>query len=293
MPRCWLAGFTESGEKDGRLFVTDLSRRKQWPSTPENAGHIRDFYRLSEPVPDPVVVEKFFSELESQVAPLLKSLDSERRAPSQDELDALLYFMAFQWVRVPRFRPFTLQVLDRLAREKIAQDLQTRETWIAGLKEAGMDPNDPGADYEAMKRFFESGEFNITAETDWYVQRAFKDAEGIAPLLRERYWGASFSDNGRFIASDNPVALEGPKGEMVGFKNAEFVFYPVSRHVFLTGTLVRMPRPRFNLNFIAQTNTMMLLTADAQVYSHVSDFSWADENRKHQTDWRLFSKEKY
>jgi hypothetical protein len=54
-----------------------------------------------------------------------------------------------------------------------------------------------------------------------------------------------------------------------------------------------MPRPRFNLNFIAQTNTMMLLTADAQVYSHVSDFSWADENRKHQTDWRLFSKEKY
>ena len=39
--------------------------------------------------------------------------------------------------------------------------------------------------------------------------------------------------------------------------------------------------------------SMMLLTADAQVYSHVFDFSWADENRKHQTDWRLFSKEKY
>lgn len=76
MPRCWLAGFTESGEKDGRLWVTDLSRQKQWPSTPDNAGHIRDFYRLSDPVPDPVIVEKFFSVLEGQVTPLLKSIDS-------------------------------------------------------------------------------------------------------------------------------------------------------------------------------------------------------------------------
>src|SRR5205807_2830981 len=116
VPKCWLAGFTESGENDGRLWVTDLSRQKQWATTPENAGHIRDFYRLSEPTPDPVVVEKFFSELESQVAPIIKKLDRDLRVPNQDELDALLNFIAFQWVRVPRFRPYALQILDRLAR---------------------------------------------------------------------------------------------------------------------------------------------------------------------------------
>ena len=96
MPKCWLGGFTESGTNDGRLWVTDLSRQKQWATTPENAGHIRDFYRLSEPTPDPVVVEKFFSELESRVAPILKSVDRERRPPNDDELDALLHFMAYQ-----------------------------------------------------------------------------------------------------------------------------------------------------------------------------------------------------
>jgi len=52
-----------------------------------------------------------------------------------------------------------------------------------------MDPGASGADYEGMKRFFESGEFSTTAETDWYMQRAFKDADGIVALLRERYWG--------------------------------------------------------------------------------------------------------
>ena|SRR6266851_436243 len=158
VPRCWLAGFTASGEKGGRLWVTDLSRQRQWPSTPDNAGHIRDFYRLSDLAPDPVVVEKFFSVLEDQVAPLLKSIDRERRRPDNDELDVLLHFMAYQWVRVPRFRPFAFQVLDRIVRERLAKELQSRETWLVALNEAGMDPDAPGAEYEAMKKFFESGE---------------------------------------------------------------------------------------------------------------------------------------
>ncbi len=259
----------------------------------ENAGRIRDFYRLSEPTPDPVVVEKFFAELESQVAPILKSIDRERRPPNDDELDALLHFMAYQWVRVPRFRPFALEILDRIARQKLAEELQTRDTWLSALKKAGIDPDVPGADYQGMKRFFESGEFNISAETDWYVQRAFRDADGIVALLRERYWGTSFTTNGRLIASDNPVVLDGPKGQMIGFKNAEIVLYPVSRHVFLTGTLERIGRPALNLTYFASLNTMMLLGADAQVYSHMPDFSWLDEKRKHQSDWRLFSKERF
>ena len=78
----------------------------------------------------------------------------------------------------------------------------------------------------------------------------------------------------------------------MGFKNAEFVSCPVSRHLHLTGTLVRVYQPPFNLKYISHQNTMML-TADAQVYSHVADFSWADENRRHQTDWRLFSKNSF
>ncbi len=60
VPRCWLAGFTETGEKDGKLWVTDIVRRKQWESSPGGAGFIRDFYRLSDDEVDPVMVEKRF-----------------------------------------------------------------------------------------------------------------------------------------------------------------------------------------------------------------------------------------
>lgn len=291
VPRCWLAGFTETGENDGRLWVTDFSRQKQWPSTPDNAGHMRDFYRLSDESPDPVIVEKFFSALEGAVAPVLKSLDQERRPPNEDELDAVLTFMAYQFVRLPSFRPFVLNVLDRVARERLVKELRTPDTWRSALTGAGMDPDAPGADYESAKRFFDSGTWNIAAETDWYMQRAFKEVDGILGRLRERHWGTSITQKGRLIASDNPIVLEGERGQLIGFRNADFVLYPVSRHMFLTGTREPLQKPPHNFYYFALMNTMTLRRADAQVYSHIPDFVWLDESQKMQTNWKLFTKD--
>jgi hypothetical protein len=238
------------------------------------------------------VVERFFAELEGITAPILRSLDRERRGPNEDELDLLLQFMAFQFVRVPSFRPLALGVLDRLSREELGERLRTPETWRGALIEAEMDPAAPGADYEGMKRFFESGEYNLTAETDWYLQRAFGGVGVIVDGLRQHYWGSAFTEHGRLIATDNPVVLDGERGRMTGFANAEFVFYPISRHVLLAGTLERVPPPPMNLNFFASMNTMMLLRVDAQAYSHIPDFVWLDENRRTQCDYRLFSRER-
>ena len=105
VPQCWLSGFTSTRELDGRLWVTDFKRTKQWPSSPPNVGHSRDFYRISEPNLDPVTVEKFYSKIEDRIAPLLKDLDREKRTPTKNEMESICIFMAFQWSRVPAFRP--------------------------------------------------------------------------------------------------------------------------------------------------------------------------------------------
>lgn len=264
VPKCWLRGFTETGKKDGRLWVTDFSLKKQGVATPGKIGWLRDFYRLSDPAPDPVFIENQFSKLETAIAPVLKILDSERRAPRPDELDSLIEFMAVQWVRVPAYRPFAFRTMDSVVRKKLAEELHSPETWLASLRAQGISPDAPGVDYEGAKAYFESPNFGIEAETDWYIDRAFRDAQGILPLLRQRHWGSCISENGRFIASDNPVCLDGARAEMVGFKNAAIVVYPVSRHVALAGTLRRASHPS-TLNYIAQINTMMMLTADTQV----------------------------
>jgi hypothetical protein len=86
VPQCWLAVFTESGEKDGRLWQTDIKASNQWPTSPINAGHQRDFYRLSDPRKDPLLVETKLAEIEGTIAPILQRLDRERRRPDDDEL---------------------------------------------------------------------------------------------------------------------------------------------------------------------------------------------------------------
>jgi hypothetical protein len=292
VPQCWLAGFTESGQKDGRLWVTDIRRQKQWPSSPPNAGHRRDFYRVSDPQMDPVMAEKTFSKIEDAIAPLLKDLDAEKRSPSKDELESLLIFVAIQWTRVPAFRPTVLQIADSFHRSHISEALKSPDSWAAMLRAAGIDSDSPGADYERMREFERSGQYSLSAETEWYLLRAFKAAETIIPSLRARRWGTAFSRRGTFVGSDNPVALDGPKGGKIGFKNAEIVTYPVSRHVLLYGTRSPVTPPAVNQKFIAHVNTFTMLTADEQVYSPVPDFCWEDEAGGYQTDWRLFSKEK-
>ena len=157
--------------------------------------------------------------------------------------------------------------LERFTRERMTEQLRNPDTWCAGLVEAGMDPDAPGADYESVKRFFESGEYSITAETDWYLQRAFSNIDGLVETLRGRHWETSITEQGRLIASDNPVVMEGERGQMIGFANAELINYPVSRHVLLTGTLVRVAAPRMNFNYFANMNTLTLLRVDAQAYS--------------------------
>src|SRR5450755_680284 len=110
---------------------------------------------------------------------------------------------------------------------------------------------------------------------------------------RKRVWQVAFSPTGSFIACDNPVMLEGPKGEPLGFGNATSVVYAISRHVLLYGTPRRAQPLLVTRKYIAHTNTFSLLVAEEQVFSHLPDFCWLDEREKSQTDWTLFSKEKY
>jgi uncharacterized protein DUF4238 len=294
VPRCWLAGFTDTGDQEGKLFVTDFKRRNQWGAEPGTAGFIRDFYRLEdERASDPVLVEKALSQIENATAPILRDIDNKMRPPTVEELEPLLYFVGLQWSRVPAFRPFILGVLDKLSYEQIAKELESPETWRRALEQAGMCPDDPGAEYEQMKRFHQAKAYTLTAPTDWYVEKAFKAAEGVLPGLKKRFWTTLVSPSGSFIASDNPVILEGPRGAMVGFENAESISYAVSRHVALLGTLLPVKPPLLNRKFIAGVNTLALLRAEGQVFSSVPNFCWLDENHHYQTDWKLFAEDKY
>jgi hypothetical protein len=185
-----------------------------------------------------------------------------------------------------------LRIADGIHRRFLEEALRTPETWAAWLKKCGIARDAPGADYESMVAFECGDNYALSAETDWYLYRGFKAIDSVAATLSQRYWRASVSVRGGFIGSDNPVTMDGPKGELVGFKNAEIVLFPVSRHVLLLGAAHKVKPLSATYNRVAAFNTFTMMTADEQVYSHTPDFYWLDENGKSQTDWKLFSREK-
>lgn len=129
------------------MYVTDLKRRKQWGAIPGSTGFIRDFYRLEDQsVTDPAMAERALSKIESEIAPILRDIDRERRSPTAEEVEPLLYFIGLQWTRVPAFRPIVLRIIEDLSDEKMRENLESAESWSHALEAAGISPSEPGAD---------------------------------------------------------------------------------------------------------------------------------------------------
>ena len=123
VPACWLAGFTTDRTRNSPFWVTDISRKRQWESTPHNTGWLSDFYRVASTQIDPVVVENAYAKLEDVVAPILRILDAEKRAPDVEELVELLPFMADQWTRLPAFRKLTIGAVEASHRAHLDEKL--------------------------------------------------------------------------------------------------------------------------------------------------------------------------
>ena len=111
------------------------------------------------------------------------------------------------------------------------------------------------------------------------------------PALKNRYWQTLISPSGSFVGSDNPVMMDGPKGERVGFKSADIIIFTVNRFLALYRTNSPLRRPIVNRRLIAKHNTFAMITADEQIYSHAPDFCWLDATARVQTEWRSFTKE--
>jgi hypothetical protein len=288
VPQCWLAGFTDTGDsKDGMLYVTDLQRRKQWRGKTSEVGHRRDFNRVEDPsVPDPLFVEKSLADVENDVAPLLKMLFQNKRGPRDGvELGTLIEFMAIQWIRLPAFR----LLIDDLTESRLRKDLKSPLTWSAALRRAGVRSEYPGLDYSKIISALNSNEIKFGAKPGFYLKHGTRQLKRLDGSLKRRRWGWLVSQRGQFVASDNPIMLDGGLGRKIGFRNAELVLYPVNRHLLLYGALKPIDPPLVTTKIIAMYNTFTLLRTHEQVYSHRPDFHWLNREGKFQNDWRLFS----
>src|SRR5947209_1504079 len=105
VPKFVLAGFTASGKRSGKLWVSDLETGRQAQWTPKAVGYQEGFHTLeSESVPPDYLETEVLAKIEDRVAPTIRGILEKREIPSGRAYAELIYFLALQMVRTPQAR---------------------------------------------------------------------------------------------------------------------------------------------------------------------------------------------
>jgi hypothetical protein len=281
---CWLRGFTETGERNGQLFVTDLIDGRQWPSNPLRSGAQRNYNRIAGE--NPLVAENAYAEAENVAAPILRRIYVERNNVLDEERSDLLFFMALQWTRVPTFREAGVRITLAAMKRWCTQALESPDSLAAAARSIGVGGDEDRA-AEVIRQVAQAND--ASAPNEWHLSKSFRTAQRMLPSLAKRFWTVRTTRHGNYIGSDNPVVLDGPKGKSLGYKNADLLVYPLTRFSVLAGTLYEeQVVPPITQRQVAETNSLMMLDARRYVFSHEPDFLWIDGNNRYSTDWSMF-----
>jgi hypothetical protein len=293
IPQLYLAGFTNSGEKDGLLYAHDLSQLKTWKAKPANVAFVKDFYKIDAPGIDADAIEKSFWEIEGQAARVLKKIIELNRLPARRKgYGILMQFMAQLVMRRPSVRENLTQTTEKLLRmvdqmHASFPDDQLRAKFDR-LRE--QNPDMPEVDLDAFREFVKSDEYTIEFPQNFHINNLMTTLlpvadETIAPLLALRHWVLWVAQDGagHFITSDRPVVLtwtievppfyEDSPG--FGLENTLVVF-PISKKLVIYG---RFDGPRnavipAGAEQVALINRMMSRSVVRFIYSTDEDFVW-------------------
>jgi hypothetical protein len=235
-PILYLRNFTDSG---GDLHVIMRKDGRRFQTGPKGIGFERDLYWPDELAEgeDPNVYEDQFSDFEGKAAPVIQEIITARQMPtSEEELQILFNFIAFQFVRTPSARRIITAPHEQAA-EMIIDLLQSsKDVYESEMRRSGQDLN--AVPYEKVAK----GKYKASLTTEGFIQGAMVMLNAILRYLHRRTWTVIASDRPResFVVTDHPVVLAWSNGQETkippghAHRNTELTF-PLSSHVALLG----------------------------------------------------------
>jgi len=125
----YLANFTDSGKKEGLLWVLDKEELKQWKGKPSEVGCQKNFYRIEIPDIKPNLMEEILSSYESQAAPVVKKIIDTKTLPTDNDLTTLITMVALMALRTPHFRKIYEKPLRRMVKIISKKMLSSPNQW--------------------------------------------------------------------------------------------------------------------------------------------------------------------
>jgi hypothetical protein len=289
LPQFYLAGFTDSGQRDGRLHVTSLEDGRRWIGTPPSVGHQRDFYRLDGVEGGEFELEHAFAEIEGGAATAIKATIETRQLPVDDELSSyLINFVALMAARVPQTRENFARPLKRVWQMLLEIELSSRERFEALVQQArAAGEQIPEVDYEHLRQSFREGRIVLEVSQAEHIQTLLNAAETLVPLLAARHWTLLFATGAEFITSDHPVALTWTVPRPPSFYGPGFgiagtdVTFPLTKSIALLGRLAPQADDAIELDQrgVASLNSRTGMYARRIIVSGNPDHVWERDDQ--------------
>jgi hypothetical protein len=210
LPVFYLAGFTDTGTRNGRVCVFDYFRNTRYRANPNQVANEREFYRIYERGYDPYVVERNLAQFEKECAPVLYRVIETGIFNGAEELGAILSLVALLHARGRVARERLSISIQQTMTEKIKAGEVTREQWemmVAAEIRAGVDPSTLPP-FEELKGLVERGEWKPKAPEVLKVGLIPEMQQMIFDAIVDRTWSLARTTltSGGFICSDTPLS---------------------------------------------------------------------------------------
>lgn len=289
IPRFYLAGFTEKGAQDDKLWVLDQDYIKQFKASPVSIGFEKDYNAVEIDGVDPDSFEKSLSKFEGIAAPVIKKIvETEGLPPSDMDYNILINFIALMALRVPSRRKIYDQFIEdssKIQLDIICQSKERFESYTERMRAKGVEVSN--VSYEQMVDFLKRDQFTVKADTNTHIANILRGIDAIIRPLADRQWMLVINDNEScpFICSDNPVSIVWTK-EMPIFYSPGFglrhteVTFPLNKRIMLLGRFEQLPTiiQVKGRKEIAMLNSRTAMYANRHIYSTYQNFPWLMKN---------------
>lgn len=216
LPQFYLAGFTQEGTLDGKLYVVDIKEGRDFTTNLRNVGAQRDFNRIELPNYEPDALENALSGFEGQVAGILRWMENNSKFPDDKEAyEALMLFISILATRNPAIRNVIVSFQDETRNrimELIVSSPEVSEKQVVKMRENGIEIPE-NVTYEDMRKFIEEKNYDIKYSHGYHASLEFQGVDAVLPYMFERGWTlcVPYENEGHFIYSDRPVAINATK----------------------------------------------------------------------------------
>lgn len=280
---CYLKYFANPQKRTGRIYALDKDNKKQYPTTPNDAGCKRDFNYVHADGIHPNSLEDCLGEsLEAYFPNVVDYIVNKCVVPKpkSDYYNILISLISLFTVRNPATRKKTEDFENRVRDVVLDMLVSKKEIWDSNLKNMKRDGYEaPNIKFKDVQNFVRNKKYEISYPKGYHIGREMDMQNTIFPYLYDRKWELLISDNKYFISSNKPVILAPTTSKStclpLGFGLKETaVIFPLTNKMCLVGTFENKFRSRNISDLeVQEINGFVAKSDNRFIYSTEESFS--------------------